>query len=454
VILDDSSAGNPFFADGYIRQDRARSVLVLPLLKQTKLIGVLYLENNLTPHVFTPARIAVLKLLASEAATSLENTRLYGELKGREARIRRLVEANIIGILIGNQEGRIIETNEAFLRIVKYNREEFLSRGLSWMELTPPEWREADEQALAELSATGICEPFEKEYFRKDGTRVPVFVGAALLGGRRGEGVAFVLDLTERKRAEENLRESERRRHEAQMELAHTNRVTTMGQLAASIAHEVKQPITAIVTNGDTGLRWLARQPPNVEGAQEALGRVINAAHRANDVIDRIRALVKKAPPRKARLDINGIVLEVVALTRDEANRNRVALRPQLLSDLPPISADRIQLQQVVLNLIINAIEAMSGVSEGARQLWINTGRDAAFGVLVEVRDSGPGLDPQSLSRLFSAFHTTKPGGMGMGLSICRSIIEEHGGRLWATANVPQGAIFQFTLPAHPDGAS
>jgi PAS domain S-box-containing protein len=449
VILDDSSAGSPFFSDGYIPQDRARSVLVLPLVKQTTLIGVLYLENNLTPHVFMPARMAVLKLLAAEAATSLENTRLYGELKEREARIRRLVEANIIGILIGKPEGRIIEINEAFLRIVKYSREEFLSLGMRWMEVTPPEWREADEQALAELAATGICEPFEKEFFRKDGTRVPVLVGAALLEGRRDEVVAFVLDLTERKQAEENLRQSKRRYHEAQMELAHANRVTTMGQLTASIAHEVKQPIAAIVTNGETGLRWLDRQPPKVEEAREAFDRIIKAANRGNDVIDRIRALVKKAPPRKARLDINEIVLEVVALTRDEANGNRVALRPQLSSDVPPISADRIQLQQVVLNLIINAIEAMSSVSEGARQLWISTGRDASNGVLVEVRDSGPGLDPQNLDRLFAAFHTTKPGGMGMGLSICRSIIEAHGGRMWATANVPHGAIFQFTLPAH-----
>ena len=211
VILDDASAQNPFSADTYIRQRHARSILCLPLINQAKLIGLLYLENNLTPHVFTPTRISVLKLLASQAAISLENTRLYSDLQEREAKIRRLVEANIIGIVIWNLEGRIMEANEAFLRMVGYGREDLVSGGVSWREITPDRWRAADEQALAELAATGVCEPFEKEYFRKDGSRVPVLVGAALLEGRRDEGVAFVLDLSEQKRAEHALRESETR---------------------------------------------------------------------------------------------------------------------------------------------------------------------------------------------------------------------------------------------------
>src|SRR6185503_2791187 len=184
VILDDASAQNPFAGDAYIRNHHARSILCLPLLKQAKLIGILYLENNLTLHAFTPARMAVLKLLASEAAISLENTRLYSELTEREAKIRRLVDANIIGILIWNLEGRILEANEAFLRMVGYGREDLVSGRVRWSEVTPDEWRAADKQALAELAATGICEPFEKEYFRKDGSRVPALVGAALLEGR------------------------------------------------------------------------------------------------------------------------------------------------------------------------------------------------------------------------------------------------------------------------------
>ena len=209
VILDDASAQNPFAADTYIRQRHARSILCLPLINQAKLIGLLYLENNLTPRVFTPTRISVLTLLASQAAISLENTGLYRDLQEREAKIRRLVEANIIGIVIWNVDGRIMEANEAFLRMVGYGREDLKSGGVSWREVTPDRWRAADERALAELAATGVCEPFEKEYFRKDGSRVPVLVGAALLEGSGSESVAFVLDLSERKRAEEALRASE-----------------------------------------------------------------------------------------------------------------------------------------------------------------------------------------------------------------------------------------------------
>jgi PAS domain S-box-containing protein len=211
VILDDASAQNPFAADPYIRQRHARSILCLPLINQAKLIGLLYLENNLTPHVFTPTRISVLKLLASQAAISLENTRLYGDLQEREAKIRRLVEANIIGIISWKLSGQIMDANEAFLRMVGYGRDDLVSGGVSWRDLTPDRWRAADDQVLAELAATGICEPFEKEYFRKDGSRVPVMVGAALLEGRRDEGVAFVVDLSEQKRAEHALRESETR---------------------------------------------------------------------------------------------------------------------------------------------------------------------------------------------------------------------------------------------------
>ena len=440
VILDDASAQNPFSADTYIRQHHARSILCLPLLNQAKLIGVLYLENNLTPHVFTPTRIAVLKLLASQAAISLENTRLYGELTEREAKIRRLFDANIIGILIWNLEGRILEANEAFLRMVEYSREDLVSGRVRWREVTPDKWRAADEQAMAELAATGICEPFEKEYFRKDGSRVPVLVGAALLEGRRDEGVAFVLDLTERKLAEETLRKT-------QAELAHVTRVTTLGEMTAAIAHEINQPLTAVVNNAGACLRWLAGQAPNLEEARQSAALIIEDGHRAGEIISRIRALAKKAPPQKDWLDINETILEVTALARSEVQGNRVSLETQLADDVPLILGDRIQLQQVILNLIINAIEAMSGVGEGPRELLVGSGKDESQSVRVTVRDSGPGLDPESLDHLFTAFYTTKPQGMGMGLAISRSIIEAHGGRLWATANDGPGRDFQFTLP-------
>jgi PAS domain S-box-containing protein len=262
------------------------------------------------------------------------------------------------------------------------------------------------------------------------------------------EFVGTVMDVTERKRAEEDLRESERRYREGQIELAHVNRVTTMGQLTASIAHEVNQPIAAAVTNADAGLRWLAAQPPNLEEVRDAFDHIIKASNQASEVVGRIRALIKKLPARKASLDINETIFETIALTRSEMRRHCISMQTELANGLPRIWGDRVQLQQVILNLIMNAIEAMSEVSEGSRVLLIGTGADTPDGVTVAVRDSGPGLKPQSLDHLFDPFYTTKPAGMGMGLSICRSIIEAHGGRLWATANAPRGAAFQFTVYA------
>jgi PAS domain S-box-containing protein len=449
VILDDAAAHAPYAADPYIRERRVRSILCLPLTTQAKLIGVIYLENNLAPRVFMPARIAVLRLLASQAAIALENARLYRDLEQREAKIRRLVDANIIGIFIWDVEGGIIEANDTFLRMVGYGREDLAFGRVRWTDLTPPEWHDRQDRANEEARLTGRAQPFEKEYFRKDGSRVPVLVGAARFeeGGR--QGVSFVLDLSERKRAEAAAQESERQYREVQMEMAHANRVATMGQLTGSIAHEVNQPITATVTNAEAARRWLSMQPPNFEELRQALDRIITDGQRAGQVVHRIRALVKKAPPRTEVLGINGAIREVIELTRVEAARKDVAVRTELTEGLPSIQGDRVQLQQVILNLIINAIEAMSGPSEGARELFISTGRAGANGVLVSVRDSGPGLRPATLEHLFEAFYTTKPGGLGLGLSICRSIIEAHGGQLWASTNAAGGATFQFTVPAN-----
>ena len=500
-----------------------------------------------------------------------ENVRLQSDIEARDKKIRRLVDSNIIGIIIWEVEGRILEANDEFLRMVGYDREDLASGRLHRTAMTPPEWRDRDALTVAELRRIGTAQPFEKEYVRKDGSRVPVLIGGAMFEEGTGQGVGFVLDLTERKRAVEALRHSEERfrtlvqfsfdvywetdaqhrfihqefaesladapasgseigktrwdvpylepdeeawrkhretldahlpfrdfelarpgpdgskryvsvsglpvfdntgrfvgyrgvgRHiterrlaeEAlrvmQAELAHVNRITTMGELSASIAHEVNQPIAATVTNAQAALRWLRAQPPDLDEVRASLGRIAEDGKRAGNVISGIRALINKVPSRKDRFDLNEAVLEMVALTRSEVLSHGILLQTELAPGLPGVDGDRTQLQQVILNLIVNAIEAMGGIDEGTRELRISTEREAAGGALVTVRNSGPGLDLADTERVFTAFYTTKPKGMGMGLAICRSMVEAHGGRMWAGANEPRGAVFQFTLPLQRD---
>jgi signal transduction histidine kinase len=229
-------------------------------------------------------------------------------------------------------------------------------------------------------------------------------------------------------------------------DFAHMNRVSTMGELAASLAHEITQPIASARNNARATQNFLNMQPPDLGEISEAVGCVVGDVDRAGEIIDRIREQIKKAPPRKERFDFNASINEVIVLARSTTIRNGVSVQTQLADALLPVQGDRVQLQQVVLNLILNAVEAMGSVEPGARKLLISTEHDDA-GVLVTVRDSGPGIDPTHLKRVFEPFYTTKSGGTGMGLSICRSIIDAHGGRLWAEANRPRGAVFQFTLP-------
>jgi PAS domain S-box-containing protein len=449
VILDDAANRSPFADDPYIKRRQSRSILCVPLMHQAKLTGALYLENNLTTHAFTPARITVLKLLASQAAISLENTQLYRDVRQRETKIRRLVDADIIGICFWDYDGRILEANDCFLQMLGYDRADFAAGKLLWTDLTPPEWLESDlNQRVPKIEHSLRLDPFEKEFFRKDGGRVPVLMGAAAFEEGGSEGVAYVIDLTERKRAEANVRESEQRYREVQNALAHANRVATMGQLTASIAHEASQPITTAITNAEAALRWLTAKPPNLAEVREALSQIVASGNRTGDVIGGIRALVKKAPTRKDLLDINGAIREVIELTDREAKGSGVSLRAQLADGLPHVRGDRVQLQQVMLNLIVNALQAMADVPAATRELAICTDLSGPDEVLVTVRDTGPGLAPSIAEHLFAAFYTTKPDGMGMGLSICRSIVEAHGGRMWVSVNVPRGAIFHFTAPA------
>jgi PAS domain S-box-containing protein len=627
-----------------------------------------------------------------------ERKRTEEALRESEAKIRRLVDSNIIGIFVWDFDGRIVEANAEFLRMVNYDREDLVSGRIRWADLTPPDWRDRNSARIEQQKSSGRFEPFEKEYTRSDGSRLPVLIGGATFEEGGNQGVAFVLDLTERKcaeealvrseaylaetqklthtgtwawdarnqkvlfcseemfriygldpqvdlptrrnfrqrvhpedrnrvderqarvvnekvgssdefrivlpdgtvkhvssswhtildgdgelieligtatditerkRGEEALRESEHKLRqiidtipahvvryqpdgaadfmnqtfseflgpgvgfdnlssvvhpedypkrsrdwdthvaaaepydiemrlrradgvyrwhrsrrvplrdangaivnwygaghdiddqkraeeayrEALLELAHANRVATMGQLTASITHEVNQPITAAVTYASAARRLLSAKPLDLHEVDDVLSLIVKEGNRAGEVVGRIRALIKKAPARKDDVEINDAILEVIALTRIEAANNSVSVRTQLAEGLPRVQGDRVQLQQVLLNLIINAIEAMRDGGEEERELIVSS-RDGPDGVSVEVRDSGPGFAAADLDRVFEAFYSTKPSGLGLGLSICRSIIEAHDGRLWASPNVPRGAIFGFIAPAHPAAAS
>jgi len=624
-----SEVGNLFSNDEYLRKRRPRSVLCLPLEKKTKLIGILYLENNLAPRVFTPKRLAMLELLASQSAISLDHARLYSELSRANARLERevnerlraeaavrrseayLSEAQRLSrtgsfgweVSSGKQywseetfrifgfdptteptlelvlqrthpedralvrqamdrvwrEGKAdsslehrllmpdgsvkylrawgrLSTNEsgslelvgAVMDITEQKRAEeqlrrsqaylaeaeSLSKGGSWalkpatkeitywsqeryhlfgfdpeagipsfeaiLQRIHPEdrtrWLENTEDAVRERRDSDlefrVVLP-DGEIKHLYGVGHPVFSES----GELVEVIGAAIDITERKRAERELHQKEVSLREAQSSLAHVSRLTTMEELAVSVAHEVNQPLTAIINNANACLGLLPSETTDLDELREALSDIVKDADRASAVIARIRGLVEKVPPQKSRLNINETIGEVIALVRGELNRNRVLLQTWLASDLPPIMGDRIQLQQVILNLIINAIEAMSGVTEGPRELLVSSEKvtavpgdaeqkkpeasatpnadlsDIALAtseqshVLVSVADSGSGLNLNNLDQIFDAFYTTKPHGLGMGLSISRSIVKAHGGRLWAMTNVPKGALCQFTLP-------
>ncbi len=532
-----------------------RTTLATPLLREGTPMGTI-LVRRMEVRPFSDKQIALLETFAAQAAIAIENVRLFEaekqrtlalahanrDLAEREAKIRRLVDSNIIGIFIWDFDGRILEANDAFLRMVNYDREDLVSGRMQWTELTAPDWRDRNNARIEQQKSSGHFPPFEKEYTRKDGTRVPVLMGGATFEEGGNQGMAYALDLTERKRAEEALRESEAKlrdyaetasdwfweigpdykftllnenafgsdpaerigtacwdhaldletepekwrlvretldarepfrdfaycsvggnglpmyvkasgkpvfdangefrgyrgtgsdvteRQRAQEErerlrqleadLAHMNRLGMMGELAASLAHEITQPIASARNNARAALNFLDQRP--------------------------LREHIKKAPPRKERFDLNAAINEVIVLARSAITENGVSVQTGLADGLSPVQGDRVQVQQVVLNLVLNAVEAMGSVEAGARELVISTEQTKTSGVLVAVRDSGPGIDPTHLERVFEAFYTTKSSGTGMGLSICRSIIDAHGGRLWAEANEPRGAVFQFTLP-------
>jgi two-component system sensor kinase FixL len=387
-----------------------------------------------------------LSAIAIAAILALKNKAAEVALRRSEAYLteaQRLSHTGSFGWRVAREE--IVWSEETY-RILEYDPSLRPTLALVF-ERTHPDDLAAVKEVAARAALDGRHWSIEHRLLMPDGSIK--FVNVVAHGGRDASGniefVGAIMDETASKRAEEDLQQ-------ARSNLAHVNRVTTLGEMTASISHEVSQPIAAVVTNAGAGLRWLSAQPSNTEEVKRALSRILKDGNRASEVITRIRALSKKMPPRKDLLAINDIVLEVVGLTRGEAERSRVSVQTALARGLPPVSGDRIQLQQVVLNLMVNAMDAMHGNREGSRELLVGSQMGGSDSVVVIVKDSGPGIDPDHIGRIFEAFYTTKPHGIGMGLAICRSIVEAHDGRLWAATNGSRGATFQFSLPVDANG--
>jgi PAS domain S-box-containing protein len=566
----------------------AKECLLVPFYVEGQAVGTIWGIMHSDRHKFDAEDERIMASLGKFASSAYQAVAHIEDLKtqvaerqraeaevrqlasGLETKIRRLVEANVVGIVMFTLEGAISGANDAFLQMLQYTQEDLATDNVRWRDISPAEWHNSKERPIAELKETGILRPFETEYIRKDGSRVSVLLGGTLFERGGNEGVAFILDLTEQKRTERALRRSEaflaegqrlgqtgsfswrvatgeitwseqlyriyelevgvpvtlelirtrvhpddltlyekmieeaplggkdfewqyrlmmpdhsikylqavaratrdrdgqleyiaaiqdvtaRRvseeaRDKARSELAHVSRVMSLGTLAASIAHEINQPLSGITTNASTCQRMLAASPPNIDGALETARRTIRDASRASEVITRLRALFDKKETATESVDLNEATREVMALSLSGLQRSGVLVHEELADDLPPVAGDRIQLQQVVLNLLRNASEAMSTVDDGPRQLVITTDRDGRDQVRLSVRDVGVGFEPQAADRLFEAFYTTKNDGMGIGLSVSRSIIESHHGRLWAAKNDGFGSTFSFSIPRRRD---
>ena len=364
-------------------------------------------------------------------------------LRASEQRWRSMFEASAVGIALTDRNRRFVAANEAFQRMVGYGEEELCALGP--VDITHEDDRAETADMLDDiLSGRRPDYHVEKRYRRKDGTVIWVRVSTARAPGPDSSlpGIPTIIeDITERKRAEDSAQE-------ARDALYRVTRLTTMGELSASIAHEVNQPLSAIVANGAACLNLLSQPTPDVEEAKEAIADIISDGRRASAVLARVRQLVRKSVPERARVDINDALTEVLSLARQELQRTQIAAKLELAPDLPSVQADRIQLQQVVLNLVMNGIEAMRGVIDRARVLRIRSEVVPPANIAVTIEDTGTGFGNNGPDRIFETLYTTKEDGMGMGLSISRSIVQSHGGRLWAAPGNGCGAAFSFTLPA------
>ena len=385
-------------------------------------------------------RVAALTADLQDEVVRRRNTE--ATLRASEERWRSMFEASAVGIAVLDQQHHFAATNEALQKMVGYSGEELQSLGP--LDITHQDDREATQKLIEDVRNGKRQDlPTETRYCRKDNKVIWVRVSAAraLDSSSSLQGIpAIIEDITERKRAEVAW-------HDARDALSRATRLTIMGELSASIAHEVNQPLAAIITNGQACERFLGFSPPDLDEVKDAVGEIVRDGRRASEVLKRIRAMSKNTAPERGQVDVNHAIAEVLALTRDELQRHRVAVQTDLFSKLPTIMADRVQLQQVVLNLVMNGIDAMRAVTDRPRILTVRSQLNDQGNIVVNVADSGVGLDPANRDRIFESFFTTKPEGMGMGLAISNTIIEAHHGRLWAESGSPFGAVFGFTLP-------
>jgi PAS domain S-box-containing protein len=367
-----------------------------------------------------------------------QRKQVEADLRRSEARFRRLFETNIIGVQVSDIYGNIIEANEAFLDMTGYSRADL---PLRWDKMTPREWSHASELVVQRLVRDGTAPPLEKEYIRKDGTRVPVLIGSALLDRETWQCVTFIIDLTERKNAEEQVRE-------VNLRLEHASRLSVMGEMLADMAHEIHQPLGVIANNANGSLLRLKQGELTVEALEDRLREMATESLRVANVVRRTREFIRLREPERQLVDLNAIVMDAVQLTRLERREHRVAVILRPAGDLMPALADRVQITQVLLNLLSNAIDAVSATGCESPKILVSTYVNDVGFLEISVADNGAGIAPEHRPRIFERFFTTKSSGLGLGLPISRSIIESHGGNLQCDSVCGESTVFRFTLPA------
>jgi PAS domain S-box-containing protein len=444
LIVDDVASSDLLSCDTYVQARAPKSVLYAPIIKQANLIGALYLENRLTKSAFTPDRIAVLEFLASQAAISLENAYLYADLGRSEAFLaegQRISHTGSWSWCTGT--GRVHWSEEHY-RLLGVDRREapaptvelFLSR-------VHPEDRESLRELIHAHMARASSFAIDFRVLLPDGTvRFLHGVGRPKTSNA-GEAVEYIgttVDVTDRKRVEDALRD-------AQADLMRAARLASVGELTTSIAHEINQPLAAIIANGTTCINWLSRDPPKIGSARAAAERVIGNATRAAEIIQSIRAMAQKHDSKMTRLELNDAVREIMVLLSSELRGRSITVETQYSEALLPVLGSRVQIQQVVVNLIMNAVDAMEGMHDRRRAIRVSTRREEPGTAITEVSDTGSGMDSATLGRVFEPLYTTKPQGLGIGLSICRSIVAAHNGHISAQSVCGEGSSFKFALP-------